>query len=136
MNLAEYLYPARPGMLRRGTPTFYVNGNSTDEVLHAARTKITDFEPWFLDLRDVTARAHAAMSYTQVIDVAIDRGWPDVILSAMDLPDACFDGHELAHEAYQMSRILARMRMLDETVTVAEARAALDWAHAASGGTR
>ena len=125
--MTEYMYPARAGMLRRGTPTFYVNGNSTDEMLHAARTKITDFEPWFLDLRDVTARAHAAWAYRPFgpdcpVYGAVYREIDEA--RREDVPAS-------AH--YQ---VLRRMACGDETVTVAEARAALDWAHAASGSTR
>ena len=154
--MSDHLYPARPGMLRVGALTSdgVVVSTYRDEAgvpaASVAVDRVSDEHGRYddvrcvavcdlrLNLRDVTARAHAAMPYTQVIDVVeIDRGWPDAILAAMDLPDDCFesDGHELTLHAYTMSRILARMRMLDESVTVEEARAALDWAHSVTAQT-
>ena len=68
-----------------------------------------------LDLRDVTARAHAAMPYT-----TISGGVPVLLDALWATPD---QKGNLAH-------VLCRMRAIDETVTVEQARAALDWAHA------
>jgi hypothetical protein len=74
-----------------------------------------------LDLRDETARAHAAVPYTATT-------------THCDIGPSALIGRAGCIASPQHWRTLCRMRMLDESVTVAEARAALDWAHAASGG--
>lgn len=71
-----------------------------------------------LDLRDVTARAHAAMAWTEVDPdgrARIKWAW-----------------RFLADEAPKHVETLRRMRSLSEIVTVEEARAALAWAEGVS----
>lgn len=71
----------------------------------------------WIDLRDVTARGHAAMAWTE--------------LDATGVP--CRSPHHPATgDAYRWAPILCRMRALDESVTVEEARGALAWAERGS----
>lgn len=134
----DHLYPARPEMLREGAP---IRNDTDDERGHVLTTEpdafgciwvaVIDIDcEWYttrrfpsvlrLDLRDPTARAHAAAVYTgdhgdvtDAVYAAAARNRPDMTLS----------------EAGEMVDVLCRMRRLDSRVTVDEARAALDWAH-------
>lgn len=135
-----HLWPARPEYLRRGTPVWIQrdhpawawdpgtvwcaapdeNGLRTVAVLHPGRT---DWLHWCrpdirhlrLDLRDVTARAHAAWAHH-----TWRRGTPYL---AERLPMGSEHGS-----------VLTRMAHGDPSVTVAEARTALAWAEEVTDG--
>ena len=135
MSTPDYLWPARPEYLRRGTPALVSGWRDVivcDEPemrdRYSMRAACIDDgaregpEPLWpavravsIDLRDVTARAHAAMAYTFVE------------------PPPCADVRVRVGGPYPFDETLARMRMLDESVTVAEARAALEWAESVVG---
>jgi hypothetical protein len=140
MSATDYLWPARPEYLRRcsvvvpygeGLVAVVVEIDGNDLLLtgqlggggwkaaHAVR----------IDLRDVTARAHAAMAWTMIRNsdgsVAFSSAIPDI--AVMDC------GMWLQPRALQMLRVLVRMRSMDESVTVDEAREALGWAERVAG---
>ena len=74
------------------------------------------------DLTDVTARGHAVMPYTTATAmgfVTLDSDFAVAVAKAH--PDYGLDVAQFIVD-------LRRMRALDESVTVAEARAALEWA--------
>lgn len=128
----DHRWPARVAYMRCGTLVTVVraNGSPSDHLrgfdlvgapglVDAAFEEVTSVilyegPAWLptvdlaLDLRDMTSRAHAAMAYTRIVDGAVR-----VV-------------GRLAEPAYRAhAQTLVRMRMLDETVTVQEARAAL-----------
>jgi len=144
--MTDHLYPARLGMLRTGTPTSvgvvgHVHPCGTPKIGTHEYSMRGPIVPC-IDLRDVTARAHAAMPYTRVgchSEVPGLPAYPDVALEGLPWDASIYvDGDrergQLTDEAYAHFCTLARMRMMDPSVSVSEARAALDWAHAASGG--
>ena len=104
MSTPDHLWPARPEYLRRGTP------------VHAGHGHVS------IDLRDVTARAHAAMAHTTV--------------NSLTGTTLCSDDWRafIGGSALYYRTVLRRMRSLDESVTVAEARAALEWAESVVDG--
>jgi hypothetical protein len=113
----------RPGVRRTAKPgeePTHVRSIEEDEFAPVSRAR--------LDLRDETARAHAAMPYTAT-------SWPGRT-NAGNVPMGCEVACWIASRYHDTphARVLCRMRCMDPSVTVAEARAALDWAHAASGG--
>lgn len=143
--MSDPLYPARPGMLRRGTPVIAL-GCAVEAVVvsvDGSDALLCGSDGWrgwsaehatALDLRDVTTRAHAAMAYTAVTchaevwpSDALDRACPEV---EMVIYGQITSGR--AHDAWET---LQRMRVLDLEVTLTEARAALDWAHRMLGGS-
>ena len=160
--MSDHLYPARPGMLRRGTPVVRARGPyagrkgvCTPYGLDSVRVHWGDFcEVVFsssvvsrfvaLDIDDVFGRAHAAMPYTVVSDMSEDRrsaGWPDVsCVSALEAAWVAVYFRRFEQRDAELKsiadhiKVLVRMRCLDESVTVEEARAALDWAHSVTGG--
>jgi len=81
-----------------------------------------------LDLRDVTARAHAAWVYTQM-----DSPAGGVPCQDRELSDRWYRAHKRYKEGNAVRRVLLRMANGDESVTITEARAALDWAHLVAG---
>jgi hypothetical protein len=100
-----------------------------DEEQLARLSQPDELETVRLDLRDKTARAHAAWLY-----VRVDKhGSPRCIEALQDAfrREPLLEGKQAIH-GYMHT--LRRMACGDPSVTVAEARAALDWAHAASGG--
>ena len=136
----SHLYPAREGMLRRGTSVEDRVGRrwvaaeaprGTAAVFATVNGPALMLRESNLDLRDVTTRAHASMLYTCVV---YGNG-PAVVHVRHALIDemyALLHVHGLSNEhaaALEAVHILPRMRAGDETVTVEEARAALDWAH-------
>jgi len=146
---ADHLYPARPGMLRRGTPVDYDRQEPEAVVVYVTGDRdlgwaaivawsdgmVSDYldrhliaERVRLDLRDVTARAHAAMAY-----IECRLGIASVQADGSAHVSMTFYGRPAIGWSIHMTT-LARMRCMDGSVTVAEARAALDWAHKASGG--
>ena len=131
--MSEYLWPARAEYLRRGTPVkdrigrrWLVLGppRGTAHVFDTAGGPSLMVRETRLDLRDVTARAHAAMAYTRTDN----GGAPYLTKPLLDVLDryevGTTDRLPVEHDA----EVLCRMRALDEFVTVAEARAALEWA--------
>jgi hypothetical protein len=86
----------------------------------------------------VTARAHAAMAYTVI---SRSSAWAEAVADGEVLDDPTMmveddsepGGLALTPEARRMVDILCRMRMLDESVTVDEAREALAWAERVAG---
>jgi hypothetical protein len=161
----DHLYPVRPGMLRgpvRGAINgrectldpcmpdgwgVYRNARIGEQPTHVFDPFYQGFVPVAgacLDLNDETARAQAAMPYTRVgchSEVSGLPPCPDVALAVLPWDASIYvngdlDRGQLTDEAYAHFCVLARMRMMDPSVTVAKARAALDWAHVASGGDR
>jgi hypothetical protein len=143
--MTDHLYPARPGMLRRGTPVVRADGPMRGR--QGVGLGLDDrgcygiaWTPgegvWLgpgaagrmlaLDLRDVTARAHAAWVYTRVSgDV---RRIIDELSSAQR--EAFMQGSPADYDRIRwLVRRIMRMALGDESVTVEEAREALDWAH-------
>lgn len=135
--MPDHLWPARAGYLRRGTPVvvevgfrglqlFALVGSAaiSDKTgtrafcLYASQQAPDGYAPLddiHLDLRDVTARAHAAWDWT----VAHRSG----LRLADHLPLGASGGGTML-----------RMASGDESVTVAEARAALEWAEGVQDG--
>lgn len=128
-------WPARVGYLRRGTPVRMVAGAEWAEDTVVTGIGVDEvgqyvycmgiagaigYDRLYLDLSDVTARAHAAWAYTWVAF----RGRPAVKKQWDKLGDYA--------DAQQV--MLCRMAAGDETVTVSEARAALAWAESVGGG--
>jgi hypothetical protein len=126
VSAPDYLWPARPEYLRRGTPLRWLTGGGEygrpgDLHLYCEQRGVPGdavMRLCALDLRDVTARAHAAMAYT------------------FCGPPVCTDVHvKIGGSTWTTEHeTLARMRMLDESVTVDEAREALGWAERVAGG--
>ena len=138
-----HLYPARPGMLRRGTPAAVVNemgradhgvwlrdgyvvaesGSGVLDPIKRRDDEQTTVD--FIDLRSPTARAHAAWPY-----IGISNGQFVLKGDLARLLDTVktFGYIEDATAAMRHVTVLIRMSCGDEDVTVAEARAALDWA--------
>ena len=126
--MSDHLYPARPGMLRRGTPVTHRADTARAVVVGLdgdGDAILASMEGGFgwappdaarLDLRDVTARAHAAMPYT----VTGSTGQYD----GRACETSCIIREQ--HLFGQHAATLCRMRCLDERVTAEEARAALD----------
>jgi hypothetical protein len=133
--MTDHLWPARAEYLRRGTPVVNKEYNGeraamlvfchafTDSEGEHYDVAIEDYDvltalldDLSLDLRDPTARAHAAMAYTENGD---HTGYP-----------VCID---VLGEWPKHAVVLERMRAMDESVTVDEARAALGWAERAAG---
>jgi hypothetical protein len=135
VSAPDYLWPARPEYLRRGTPLRWLTGDGEygrpgDLHLYCEQRGVPGdavMRLCALDLRDVTARAHAAMAWTMIRNsdrlVGFSSAMPDI--SVMDC------GMWL--RARQMLRVLVRMRSMDESVTVDEAREALAWAERVAG---
>lgn len=87
-----------------------------------------------LDLDDPTARAHAAWAYTRAAPTGRIR--PDNRIAPVETAlriqavssSATRADYKAWTEAHHHVGVLIRMRASDESVTVAEARAALLWA--------
>lgn len=77
-----------------------------------------------INLRDVTTRAHVAMPYTIVGRSAVANATTKTPKGPIEVQ--CFVLGDF-HDNLQAD-ILCRMRALDESVTVEEAREALAWA--------
>jgi hypothetical protein len=138
MSTPDYLWPARPEYLRRGTPVYFADPDGTGLYAGLIEDR-DDARGYRLDLRDVTARAHAAMAYTVI---SRSSAWAEAVADGAILNDPSImveddsepGGLALTPEARRMVDLLCRMRMLDESVTVAEAREALAWAERVGGG--
>lgn len=147
--MADYIHPARPEYLRRGTPVVLV-GKYPGVVIDVDITKDgarvcaagpdTAGDPsecWWdldevpLDFRDPTARAHAAWAYTFVLPDGTAVCWHRLTKIAIDARVNRDDFSLLEHLT-----ILCRMAAGDLTVTVAEARAALLWAEGVIDASR
>lgn len=140
--MGDHRWRARAEYLRRGTPIESADGLMVGQF---AEHRTGDRLPWrfydvsgtvyrvplasdlVLDLRDPTARAHAAMVYTEIKPGPF--GFPDTVRALRQAAALGADPH-----AWEHCNILCRMRALDETVTVAEARAALEWAEGVTLG--
>ena len=133
MSTPDYLWPARPEYLRRGTPTYWLEPD-TGDLYRGEMSDSDDPDQYLLDLRDVTARAHAAMAYTVVTGIgAVEITDPLARALRVSRLEAgvTFASPSRAAEwwlARAHAERLTRMRCMDESVTVAEARAALAWA--------
>ena len=135
-----HLHPARPEHLRRGTPVDFAghcrgvvvdteDPNGDGYVLvwwprdAVGVGKSSAINSLWLDLRDPTARAHAAWAYTEVEPetgrVQLREQWREAWREAWIRSDS---------DTMFRAGTLLRMRALDETVTPAEASAALLWA--------
>jgi hypothetical protein len=139
MSAPDYLWPARPEYLRRRSTVVLTGGpfdghiGTVEEVsARAAYVRWDDsgrlgFGAGVLgamvgiDLRDLTARAHAAMAWTSTLTHA-DIG---------PVPELRARRREPGGDA--ALRALCRMRAMDESVTVDEAREALGWAERVAG---
>lgn len=133
--MTDHLWPARPEYLRRGTPVWeggcpwLVDSVDADGACCLVADEETDHATTHtirIDLRDVTARAYAAMAYT----LTGYMGWSPGLRVISTLTVAHLEvplGRE-RRQVWEHVQVLRRMRALDESVTVAEARAALLWA--------
>jgi hypothetical protein len=138
VSAPDYLWPARPEYLRRcsvvvpygeGLVAVVVEIDGNDLLLtgqlggggwkaaHAVR----------IDLRDVTARAHAAWAYTRATTRGLELHFNGkMYLWAGELSS-------LPGDAVAMYEILCCMACGGESVTVDEARVALAWAERVAG---
>ena len=126
--MPDHLHPARAEYLRVGTPVESADGLMVGAYcdyrdhwhrfwdLGGAIYRVRNADDLALNLRDPTARAHAVMAWT----VANERGGGVALALRSERTGM--------GEADTHRRILMRMRALDETVTPAEAKAALVWA--------
>jgi hypothetical protein len=146
VSAPDYLWPARPEYVRRGTPLRWLTGDGEygrpgDLHLYCEQRGVPGdavMRLCALDLRDVTARAHAAMAYTVI---SRSSAWAEAVADGEVLDDPTMmveddsepGGVALTPEARRMVDILCRMRMLDESVTVDEAREALGWTERVAG---
>jgi hypothetical protein len=130
-----------------GGRVYTAHGEARNDSISCQWGVSVELSRLLLDLRDVTARAHAAMAYTVVnvtsaAGAATGVGW--VLLAVPPLDESVWlpeDGHgpderRLTSEAEGCFRALVRMRMLDPSIYVAQARETLDFAHAHFGVTR
>lgn len=148
---SPHLWPARREFLRRGTPVAWVHpshgavtyGVMTTDTVWAQSDTANDGAgpmhpsceaPSHIDLRDRTARAHAAWAWTRVAPAPDGKCSQRVLMEdAVDwtrLTDTGaawrgFDYQHQKHKAQKAARVLSRMACGDATVTVAEANAAL-----------
>lgn len=142
--MSDHLWPARAEYHRTGTPVadVYVEWDDEDGtrsgridgfivVADPEGSVVVDYagnlwhdvlpDGCHLDLRDVTARAHAAMAWTQV-----DTAGGYVRVSPSTALGAARDRRD--HVSRRHIEILCRMRAMDESVTAKEACATLAWA--------
>jgi hypothetical protein len=135
VSAPDYLWPARPEYLRRGTPLRWLTGDGEygrpgDLHLYCEQRGVPGdavMRLCALDLRDVTARAHAAWAYTRATTRGLELHFNGkMYLWAGELSS-------LPGDAVAMYEILCRMACGDESVTVDEAREALAWAERVAG---
>jgi hypothetical protein len=135
MIAPDDLWPARPEYVRRGTPLRWLTGDGEygrpgDLHLYCEKRGVPGdavMRLCALDLRDVTARAHAAWAYTRATTRGLELHFNGkMYLWAGELSS-------LPGDAVAMYEILCCMACGGESVTVDEARVALAWAERVAG---